>query len=208
MSDDDWARYRLETFGDPYLVWHDGADFGRFEERARADPETSLRMLLVGIAGRDCLAAEAVLHVPLASAAHRRAVESLAAAVASPEPDGFRIAAAASLVQLTGERQAVAVLVDAVTGDPSRANRMSAALALRRLGPHDDSVEALEAGVADADYLVRYHCAEALLHYRPVPESLGDRGELFDLIRSTSGRRHRRAARLLGGAARAWLAAR
>ncbi len=58
MTDQSWADFREETFGDAYMVWHDGPDFTELVERWEADPELVERMLLAGIADDDPLASQ------------------------------------------------------------------------------------------------------------------------------------------------------
>jgi hypothetical protein len=57
-ADDEWARWRRDIFGDPYLVWHDGPDFTALLNAGRSDPETVTRMLAAGVHDGDPLAAQ------------------------------------------------------------------------------------------------------------------------------------------------------
>ena len=45
MTDGDWAAYREEAFGEPYMVWHDGPDFTEFADRFEQDPVLATAML-------------------------------------------------------------------------------------------------------------------------------------------------------------------
>jgi hypothetical protein len=60
----EWADHRLEVFGEPYLVWHDGADFDEIAGRYAADPALVLRMLRAGIREGDAVAAAAGVRDP------------------------------------------------------------------------------------------------------------------------------------------------
>ena len=55
----EWSDFRLDAFGEPYLVWHDGPDFSALRERWRGDPALVERMLRLGLTEDDPLAAMA-----------------------------------------------------------------------------------------------------------------------------------------------------
>jgi hypothetical protein len=55
-----WSDFRRQTFGDPYLVWHDGADFTVLRQRWDTDPQHVESMLRTGLTEADPLAAQAI----------------------------------------------------------------------------------------------------------------------------------------------------
>jgi len=54
-----WDEFRRETFGEPYLVWHEGADFDSLLRRWQEQPRLVSAMLRLGLSGADPGAAQA-----------------------------------------------------------------------------------------------------------------------------------------------------
>lgn len=149
-------------FGPPYDVWHDGADFATLAAECRRDPALVERMLLAGLGEGDALAAEAVRELPLDPAATRRFVAALRAAPSTP---AMAVEVGRSLAALTGDEVDAAAVADVLTGDAHWGVRLDAARAIASFAPTEALIQALEHGLIDADYLVRYHSANSLLRF-------------------------------------------
>ncbi len=76
-----WQDYRLDAFGEPYMVWHDGPDFSAFRQRVAEDPVTAEAVLLEGLAQQDPLAAQAVAEARFAPEVAQRFIPILTAAL-------------------------------------------------------------------------------------------------------------------------------
>jgi HEAT repeat protein len=175
----EWSDFRLDAFGEPYMVWHDGPDFSVLRERWRAEPELVERMLRLGLAEDDPLAAEAVGELGLTAF-----VQELEALVATSS-DSTRVRLASSLRVLTGEQRWSRVLVEVLLGRDHWSTRLDAAIALRHFSPTMDLIAALVRGVEDPEYLVRYHAANSLLAWAGRQQDIADTPE-FALIREDS----------------------
>ncbi|MDJ0497153.1 MAG: hypothetical protein QNJ89_04935 [Acidimicrobiia bacterium] len=162
-SDPNWNAWRHEVFGDPYMVWHDGPDFRGLFALCDQDAAQVDRMLRAGVEARDSLAAEAIgqlepeMPVPRARAA-------LVTAEVAPAGD-FALRRAETLFALTGEVRHREDMVAILTGGDHWGVRLRAAIALGKLQPTAELIDALERGAADVEYLVRYHSANSLLGY-------------------------------------------
>jgi len=182
----EWADYRLAVFGEPYLVWHDGADFDEIAGRYAADPALVLRMLRAGIREGDALAAEAARHLEPSEAqvAELRALleEELPAA-----SGGTRSEIATSLHALGGPAEMAQHVVDVLLGVDHWGVRIDAAMRLASFAPTATLVEAAAAGVRDPDYLVRFHCANTLLHWAGRTGDISEDDELFGLLVDDGG---------------------
>ncbi|GAA1216600.1 hypothetical protein GCM10009665_03080 [Kitasatospora nipponensis] len=155
-----WHDYRREMFGDPYLVWHEGADFTALLATTGAERERAARMLLVGLDAQDALAAQGLRELRLVAAAP----ELRAATAAGREPE-LRVRAAQALYALTGEAGWSRVVAAVLDSPAPWGARVSAAHVLREFAPTPELVDRLAAAVRDPEYLVRYHAAETLLGY-------------------------------------------
>jgi HEAT repeat protein len=202
MSEQSWAAYRLEAFGEPYMVWHDGPDFNVFRSNAQADPTTAVRVLLEGLAEGDGLAAQAIVEAGFADELRERLIAALKSAVDRTN-SSFRVRVAESLTRLTGDQHWSSAIVDVLVGGPFWGDRVDAAMALGRYTPTIELIAALMRGMRDEDYLVRYHCANSLLRYGGSTADVSDDKELFAQIanESTPETRMLAAARLAGTAA-------
>ncbi len=195
-----WDAWREETFGTPYMVWHDGIDPGWFSSLSPEERQRVIALLPEGIAARDWLAAVAArvlgavdqvppLEETLADAGGRLAVE-----------------AARAVLALGGdERRARRALLRARFA-PGWAERMDVVIGMRHFAGDDTVAALLEHVAGDPDYLVRYHAAESLLRLGGIrPGSIRDHPEIFgDLAADGDGpagatveERHRKAAATL-----------
>jgi hypothetical protein len=158
----EWAEFRRETFGDPYLVWHDGADFGSLRGRWRDQPALVSEMLQLGLSQADPVAAEAIGVL----AGEGAEVSELAGLLreALPRAEGtFLVRVAQVLFELTHDQDLARPVCAVLTGDGFWSQKIDAAFALRGFTPTTDVVQALAEGVRDHEYLVRRHSAQALL---------------------------------------------
>lgn len=201
-----WVRYRLEAFGDPYLVWHDGADFVEFQKHASEDPETAERMLIEGLHQDDSLAAKAIANSDLPPEVQERLVPVLKTALIR-SVGGFRVAVAEALVNLTSDEDWSGAIVEVLQRGAFWNDRMDAAIALARFTPTIDLIAGLVAGVQDPDYLVRYHSSNALLRYGDDHADIVKHKRLFRQIRvESTPEQWAEAASELGGIASAAIA--
>lgn len=199
----DWAAYRQEAFGDPYMVWHDGPDFTEFQARFAADPELATRMLVAGLAEGDALAAQTPRELSLTPDQRAGFVRLLTEAVPTADA-GVRLEAGASLFALTGDPEWSAPVVEVLASRVHWGVRIDAAIRLKAFPSTAALVTALAGGVRDEEYLVRYHCANTLLHWAERPDEVSDDPGLFALIVDDAGPEGwARAAERLAGAVQA-----
>ncbi len=182
----DWAAWCEQMFGDPYLVWHEGADFRRLVRTAKSDPATVERMLAAGLRGGDPVAAQSFAVLADAELAPAGSEQLLRAAIKRARAQ-FRVAVAVSLFRLTGDVAWAGEITPVLLRGRSWSARIDAAHALRHFPPQPEVIAALGKAVRDREYLVRNHAANTLLHYaRPSKaiDSLHRRPKLFRLVAS------------------------
>jgi hypothetical protein len=157
-----WAEFSRETFGDPYLVWHDGADFGALLSRWQDQPVLVGEMLQLGLSEADPVAAQAIGSL----AGQGAGVGELAARLRESLPlaqGTFRVRAAQSLFALTRDQDLAQPVGEVLTGGGHWSEKIHAAIALSGFAPGTTVVQALVQGVQDGEYLVRRHSAQTLL---------------------------------------------
>ena len=182
----EWADYRQESFGDPYLVWHDGPDFTEFQARFAADPELATRMLAAGLAEGDALAAQAPRELSLSPERRAGFVRLLTEALPTAHA-GVRLEAGATLFALTGSPEWSAPVVEVLASAEHWGVRIDAAIRLKAFPPTPELVVAVAAGVRDGEYLVRFHCATTLLRWAGRRGDIADDAELFALVVDDAG---------------------
>jgi len=177
----DWATFRQEAFGEPYLVWHDGPDFTEFQSRFAADPELATRMLAAGLAEGDQLAAQTPRELTLTDEQRATFVRMLTEAL--PDANGgVQLEAAASLFALTGEPAWAAPVAAVLASALFWSVRIDAAMRLRPFPPTASLVAVLADAVRDPEYLVRYHSANTLLAWAGRPADVSEDETLFGLL--------------------------
>ena len=129
MTEQSWAEYRFEAFGEPYMVWHDGPDFAQFQVNAKADPATAERVLLEGLAQHDSLAVQAIVEADFAREVVARLIPVLESAIDDTNST-FRVRVAQALERLKGEQHWSSAIVDVLLGGPFWGDRLDAAMAL------------------------------------------------------------------------------
>lgn len=206
MTGKSWSEFRLEAFGEPYLVWHDGPDFYAFQEAWKADPPGVDRMLKQGLAERDPLAAQAVSHLHLSPAGRAEYIAILRDAVDCPQGD-FVIRCAVALWELTGEAGWAKEIVGVLLGPDHWGVRIDAAILLSSFPPTVELIAAVMRSAQDEEYLVRYHSANTLLGWAGLPREISEDAEYFPLlVAEESPQKWSTVAAGLAGAASARLA--
>ncbi len=176
-----WRNWRYRVFGDPYLVWHDGPDFRRLYDAYDESAEEVDRMLVVGVAQSDPLAAECIGRLEPDKAVPR-ALAALTATGRDPSGE-FALRRAQALFALTKDAGYRAAMIQLLEGDDHWGVRIKAAIAIGDLKPTTAAIDALEHAVASKDYLIRYHSANALLRYAGQKADIGQH-VLFEAIAS------------------------
>jgi len=178
-----WSRFRLDAFGEPYLVWHDGPDYSTFDALWSADQGFVEQALLDGLAERDPLAAQAIARLPLSKDARSRFIGFLTEQIGQ-RPVGYHLRVSEALFRLTGDENWSREILRVLLGAGLWSDRFDAAIALASFAPTPVIIEALERCVQDPDYLVRYHAANTLLGYSGLDPNVTVHGEYFAGIRS------------------------
>jgi len=150
------------VFGEPYLVWHDGADIGALIAEHEHRPERAERMLRAGVAEHDHVAVESLGALARLGRAPSDAAALLRSALPSARGE-FRVRTAQVLCELTGDDEYVSEVAAVLEGFEHWGDRIVAALALRTLPITPRSLAALHRGTFDQQYLVRNHSANGLL---------------------------------------------
>ncbi|WAS97165.1 hypothetical protein [Nannocystis punicea] len=180
-----WSRWKEETFGSGYHIWHEGLDVGavtRLKGQARA---RALAMLRLGRSLGDDHASEA-----LAAMGDAPTIAAMRARLDADDPylpPATRVRFARILHRITPDprlaEHLLAVLGTTWSKGQSWSPRIDAAIGLRDFAG-EAAEAALLAAVADPHYLVRYHACESLLHrWRASRRQLTDHPALFALIR-------------------------
>ena len=194
-----WDDFRLEAFGEPYMVWHDGPDFSEFIAKA-GDPATTT-LVLEGLTAGDALAAQAIGEAGMTALVPQLTAEC------GFHGGTFQVRAAESLTKLTGDQswgsKVAEVLIHPKTTYWN--DRVDAAMALSRFAPTPELIAALAEGVEDPEYLVRYHSSNSLLTYAGKPAEISSDDELFGLITDDAAAQHTAASVKLAAAATAAL---
>ncbi|MCU1393469.1 MAG: hypothetical protein JWM34_1897 [Ilumatobacteraceae bacterium] len=167
MNSQEYADFREAMFGEPYMVWHDGAGFEEICAEWERDPVRVEAMLLQGLSEGDSLAADSIRELPLDAAATARFVSALADV---PAGGSMAVSVGESLARLTGDEAHATMVAQVLTGAGFWSGKIDAARALSRFAATDEVIAALEHGMVDAEYLVRYHSANALLVHAGDPE--------------------------------------
>jgi hypothetical protein len=191
-SNAQWQDWRRDVFGDPYMVWHDGADFTRLTELAKEDRDGVGRMLALGLAAHDELAARSIAYLNVWGVPPENA-ETLLRDASENAKGNFLTAIAQALRAITKEESWAAAVVHVLrTGSDDE--RWHAAQALQDFAPTTDLVDALTSAVSSRGYLTRYHAANTLLRYAADQRQIANIPEIFDKIKSGTNRSTRETA--------------
>ena len=180
-----WTEFRLEAFGEPYMVWHDGPDFYAFQQRALADPTTVEAVLAEGLAENDPLAAQSIAEADFDDGVEQRMLPLLTEALDRTNTT-FRVRVAEALIRLTGSEQWSPAIVDVLLHAAFWSDRLDAAMALGHRVPTVDMIAALMRGAQDPEYLVRYHSCNSLLRFAGRTEDIAALPDEFALLTAES----------------------
>ena len=162
-------------FGDPYMMWHDGIDPTSVRALEGEEREKAEEMLIqsmkdgsywapMGLREIMSKAAVPVMKEMVEQAQSRLLIE---------------IAHALNVIEKTTEYVPYIIRVLKHAGFWS--SRMDAAMLLRRYNT-SEVVEALYDSMPDADYLVRNHSSESLLHIHRLPAIISSHKDIFQEI--------------------------
>ena len=176
-----WAEYRRQVFGDPQVVSHDGADFTRYRSRWATEPVRAARMLRLGLAGGDSVAADTVGELSdLLTEEQKEQFTALLIVLLQTHRGTFGVSAARSLFALTGDASHAAPAVEALRSE-SAWTRLHAAEALRCFPANAELVaEVRRAAAADEDSLVRFLAANTLRRWAGEATDLSSERDLFE----------------------------
>ena len=155
-----WLAWKTATFGDGYMIWHEGLDVEAVTRLRGAARKIALEMLRLGLAHDDEHAAQALS----AMRDHRSAPAMRALLARSHGSTRVRLALALHFLRRapTLARHLIDVL-RTPADDPVWSARLDAASGLRHFRGRADEA-ALFAAVGDPAYLVRHHACGSLLH--------------------------------------------
>jgi len=186
VSDDrraQWLAWKTATFGDGYMIWHEGLDVEAVTRLRGAERKTALEMLRLGLAHDDEHAAQA-----LSALRDHRSAAGMRALLAGSQ-GSTRVRLALALHFLRRAPTLARPLIDVLqrpADDPvwHGSGRLDAVIGLRHFRGSADEA-ALITAVGDPAYLIRNHACESLLHRWGVqrPE-LTRYPKIFELIRS------------------------
>jgi hypothetical protein len=194
-SSAEWQRWSRETLP----VGPDGVDFARIKKLATTDAAITERMLRLGLAACDPLAAQAItvtkfrlLHPELRALLEQAGPAGAlvraggaagapgAAAVARFAAFRVDVVRAANAVDPGGDYGAY---LTPLLADRDRNVRISAAMGARRFRKDGVTKALLDTVRRDKEYLVRYHAAQSLLELGDIyPRDIADHRRLFDAI--------------------------
>lgn len=157
-----WAEFSRETFGDPYMVWHDGADFQLLLTRWQDEPGVISEMLQLGLSEADPVAAQAI-GVLAGEAGDVSELAGLLREVLPRARGTFRVRVAQALFALRHDQDLAGPICEVLIGGGFWSEKIDAAIALNAFAPAMAVVQALAQGVQDKEYLVRRHSAQTLL---------------------------------------------
>ncbi|MCP2321947.1 hypothetical protein HDA40_000454 [Hamadaea flava] len=152
----DWVQWRREVFGDPYLVWHEGADFAELRRRVGTEPEVVTAWISAGLRERDAVAAQAVAESGLPDLPGLLKQQMIDASGV------FAVRGAQALFRLTGDAAWVRPVVEVLIGADHWGDRLDAAIALAEFPATPFVVASVALATADEDELVRHHATETL----------------------------------------------
>ncbi|KAA0018991.1 hypothetical protein [Antrihabitans cavernicola] len=180
-----WQEFRLATFGDPYLVWHDGADYTKLRRKWLLSRGSTADLLRLGLGAGDPLAAQSIA----ALAGQFRPPRDLLPALLDQLPaatGSFRVRVAQACFALTGEQRYGREILPVLREPGHWGPRIDAAIALREFAPTAELIDALAAAVCDVEYLVRYHSSSTLLTMSGLVGEVDKYPDLFARITSDS----------------------
>jgi HEAT repeat protein len=157
----EWTQWSREVFGDPYFVWHDGADFPELRKRWTHDPGDVTAKIRMGLRSTDPMAARSAAALA-AVGGGIELVSDLEARLSSSDGN-LRVQIARALAMLTGSSDWTKPIAEILRKHSVWSIRMDAALALADCPATAPGLVALRKAVKrDPEYLVRYHAERTL----------------------------------------------
>lgn len=180
-----WSRWKEETFGSGYHIWHEGLDVDAVTGLQGQARERALAMLRLGRSLGDDHASEAL--AAMGDAPTIAAMRARLDVGDPPLPPATRVRFVRVLHAVAPDPRLADHLVAILDATWSKGQpwspRVDAAVALRAFAGEADEAALLRA-VADPSYLVRCHACESLLHrWRARRRQVSDYPALFALIR-------------------------
>lgn len=174
---DRWRAWKEQTFGNDYMIWHDGLYTAQVTSLSGDAREEALSMLRLGLSLGDSHAAEA-----LAAMGDASTVAAMRAELGNAE-GAEKVRLALALHELEPDPALAASLVEVLRGPLHWAHRIDAAMGLRRFSGADDEAALLVAVEKDPDYLVRYHaCDSLLIRWGARPAEVTGHPEIFEAM--------------------------
>jgi len=174
---DRWRAWKEQTFGNDYMIWHDGLYTAGVAALTGQPRDEALSMLRLGLSLGDDHAAEA-----LAAMGDAASVESMRAKLADAQGTE-KVRLALAMHELQPDPVLAEHLVDVLRGPLHWAHRIDAAMGLRRFSGAADEAALLRAVEEDPDYLVRYHACDSLLvRWGIQPAEVTGHREIFERV--------------------------
>lgn len=177
-ADERWKRWKEETFGTEYMIWHDGLYTEPVASLTGTEREAALAMLRLGLSLGDSHAAEA-----LAAMGDARTTDAMRAKLDDAR-GSERVRLALAVHQLGPDPALAACLVEVLRSPRHWSDRIDAAIGLRNFSGGDDESALLGAVETDPEYLVRYHACDSLLvRWGIEPADVTRHPEIFARVR-------------------------
>jgi hypothetical protein len=148
------ARFRDSFFGDPYMAWHDGLDFGALLSLQGGERDLAEKLLLES---DDSRAIEG-----LGALQSLKAIEKVGKVVEGAVGQ-YQVKACQALNKIKPDPELAKPIIQVLKSANFWNDRMEAAMALRDFRDKETRKALLEAVAKDPDYLVRHHAANSLL---------------------------------------------
>ncbi len=175
MPSPEWNRFMDNFFGDPYMMWHDGIDPTSAKALKGEEREEAEKMLIQSMKDGSYWAP-----MGLREMRSKAAVPFMKEIVErSSSRLSIEIAHALNVIETTNEY--IPYILRVLKNAGFWSDRMDAARLLRKYNT-PEVIEALYDSIFDADYLVRNHACESLLHIHGLPASISEYKEIFQEI--------------------------
>ncbi len=159
-------------FGDPYMMWHDGIDPASAKYLTGEEREKGEEMLIESMNEGSYWAP-----MGLREMGSKKAIPIMKEIIDQTH-DRLRIEIAHALNVIENTTGYTSYIIQVLKNAGFWSSRMDAARMLRYYNT-PEIVEALFDSVEDADYLVRNHSCESLLHIHRLPASISEYKEIF-----------------------------
>ena len=175
MPSPEWNYFMDNFFGDPYMMWHDGIDPTASRGLKGEEREKGEEMLIESMKEGSYWAP-----MGLREMGSKKAVPVMKE-ILDESHSRLMIEIAHALNVLEGTTEYLPYIIRVLEHAGFWSSRMDAARMLRNYNT-PEVVEALYGSVQDADYLVRNHSSESLLHIHGLPASISEYKKIFQKI--------------------------